>query len=143
MKDIDIAKKKLIKKDLTLAVVKGGKLIYNSKQRGILPIYQAVTDPLCDTQGAAAADKVTGKGAALLCAYGKIGTLHTGTVSGPAMSVLESAGITVTYDNMVEYIRNRQGDGRCPVEMLTDGITDPEDALEPIKDFLQKTGALK
>jgi hypothetical protein len=143
MKDIDIAKKNLIENDLTLSVVKGGKLIYNSKQRGVLPIYIAVTDPGYETEGASVADKVTGKGAALLCVYGRIKRLHTGIISESAAKVLRDAGIEYTCDNLVGFIRNRQGDGRCPVEILTKDIKNPEDALQPIKDFLQKTGALK
>lgn len=143
MKDIDIAKRKLISGDLTLAVVKNGELIYNSKERGVLPIYIAVTDPQYDTEGAAVADKVTGKGAALLCVYGKIGRLHTGTISESAAAVLKDAGIACTFDNLAGFIKNRQGDGRCPVEILTKDVEKPEDAMEPIKNFLKKTGALK
>ena len=142
MKDIDIAKDLLKKKDLTLAVVKNGKIIYNSKDRGVLPLYLAVTDPAYDTEGASAADKVTGKGAALLCAYGKIKELHTGTISETAADVLKKAGITFSYDRMVPHITNRQGDGRCPVESLSADIDVPADAINPIKDFLAGIGVI-
>ena len=81
MKDLDIAKNKLVDDDMTLVIVKAGKIIYNSKDRGVLPIYQVATEDKYDTEGAAAADRVTGKGAALLCAYAKIKTLYTGLVS--------------------------------------------------------------
>lgn len=143
MKDIDIAKKELREKDLTLAVVKHGKIIYNSKDRGVLPIYQAVTNPSIDAEGASVADKVTGKGAALLCAYGKIKELHTGTISKSAAKVLESADIEFSYDNKVEYIKNRKGDGGCPVETLSRDIENPEKVLEPIKGFLIRIGAIQ
>ena len=142
MNDIDIAKKELMENDLTLAVVKDGKLIYNSKERGVLPLYLAVTDDTVDTQGVSVADKVTGKGAALLCAYGKIEALHTGTISRSAVQVLDSARIKYTYDEIVDFIANRTGDGRCPVETLSQDIENPEDVLEPVKGFLTKIGVL-
>ncbi len=142
MKDIEIAVKTLKQNDLTLSVVKNGQIIYRSKERGVLPIYDAVTNPEHDIEGASVSDKITGKGAALLCAYGKIKELHTIIISHSAVKVLESAGIAFTYDNMVESIKNRAGDGRCPVEMLTKDIENPEDAVEPIKDFLIGIGVL-
>ena len=142
MKDIDIAKNELIEKELTLAVAKDGRIIYNSKERGVKPIYVAATDMLYDTEGASVADKITGKGAALLCAYAKIATLHTGLISSSAIAVLERAGIEFTYDEKADYIKNRAGDGGCPVEALTKDIKEPEDCLLPIKGFLEKIGVL-
>lgn len=42
MTDIDLAKKLLSDKDFALAIVKEGKLIYSSRDKGISPIYTAV-----------------------------------------------------------------------------------------------------
>lgn len=142
IKDIDIAKKKLIDNDLTLVIVKNNNIIYNSKDRGILPIYLAVTNESYDTKDAATADKVTGKGAALLCVYGKIKSLHTGIISKPALQFLEDNDIIVTYDKLVDFIKNRAGDGRCPVEILSDDIINPKDIIEPVRQFLTKIGML-
>ena len=142
MNDIDIAKNKLIDDDMTLVIVKAGKIIYNSKDRGVLPVYRAATDDKYDTEGAAVADRVTGKGAALLCALAKIKTLHTGLVSRPALNVLEAHGIVVTYDTLVDYIKNRAGDGRCPVEMMSEDIINPRDVVAPVKAFLIRIGLM-
>ena len=142
MKDIDIAKKQLVDNDLTLCVVKKGEVIYSSKKRGVYPIYHAVKS--CDvyTVGAVVADKVTGKGAELLCAYGKITKLHTGVISKPALTVLQQNDIKVSYDKLVDNISNRQGDGLCPVETLSSNIENPEDVILPVEDFLSKVGMI-
>lgn len=142
MNDIDIAIKALNEDDLSLSVVNHGEIIYNSKERGVLPIYLAAVSTQYNTIGASVADKVTGRGAALLCAYGKIARLHTGTISKSASEVLESFGIEFTYDKMVDFIKNRSGDGGCPVEAITKDISSPIEALEPIKGFLEKIGVL-
>ena len=142
MRDIDIAVNELKNNDLTLAVVKNGEVIYNSKERGVLPLYLAVTTPKFNTEGASVADKVTGRGAALLCAFGGIKTLSTGIMSKSAAAILEDNGIEFKCEKMVDFILNRTGDGGCPVEALTKDIENPEKALKPIKGFLQKIGVL-
>ncbi len=142
MNDLELAKKYLKENGFTLAVVKEGKLIYNSKERGVFPIFEAVTNPKYETEGASVADRVTGKGAALLCAYAKIKNLHTGLISKSAAGVLDGFGIEYCYDKLVDFIKNRAGDGGCPVEAATKDIDDPEEALEPIKGFLKKIGML-
>ncbi len=143
MNDIEIARAHLNESGLTLAVVKDGKLIYNSKERGVFPIYDAATNPQYEIEGASVADKVTGKGAALLCVYAKIACLHTRLISKSALAVLESSGIEYSADKTVDYIKNRNGDGGCPVEALTKDIDSPEESLEPIRGFLTKIGMLK
>jgi hypothetical protein len=142
MKDIDIAKQKLLKDSLTLCIVKDANVIYTSKDRGVYPIYYAVKSDNVDVEAAAVADKVTGKGAALLCAFGRIGALHTGVISKPALKVLEDNNIVVTYDKLVDNIKNRLGDGLCPVESLSKNIDNPQDVILPVEDFLSKVGML-
>ncbi len=142
MLDIDIAKKELIENEYTLVIVKNQNILYTSKERGILPLYKAVTSSCYDLKDASIADKITGKGAALLCAYGMIKSLFTGMISKPALKVLEDSNITAAYRKLVDTIKNRAGDGRCLVEILTNDIKKPEDALIPIKDFLIGIGML-
>ncbi|MCK5129744.1 MAG: DUF1893 domain-containing protein [Clostridiales bacterium] len=142
MRDIDIAKEQLKNNEYTLVIAKNSSIIYNSKNIGIYPIYDAATSKDIDTKDSSVADKVTGKGAALLCAYARIKCLYTGLISRSALKVLEDNGIEVSYDKLVEYIKNRTGDGRCPVESMSDSIEKPEDLLKPVKEFLVKTGMI-
>lgn len=142
MNDIEFAKQALNNDNLTLCIVKDNDVVYSSKDRGVYPIYHAVIDSDFDIEGASVADKVTGKGAALLCVYGKIGTLHTGIISKPALKVLKDNNIIVTYERLVDNIKNRSGDGLCPVESLSKDIESPQDIILPVKGFLTKIGVL-
>ena len=61
--------------------------------------------------------------------------------SGPARAiaaVLENAGIAVTFGTEVSAIRNRAGDGLCPMETAVWDIEDHESAHRAILTTLQK-----
>ncbi|MGN1218499.1 MAG: DUF1893 domain-containing protein, partial [Phocaeicola sp.] len=68
----------------------------------------------------------------------KVSRLHTHIISTPALCLLRKAGVLVGFDVETEYIINRDGTGRCPVETLCDGISEPEKMLPLISDFLAK-----
>ena len=86
--------------------------------------------------GATVADRVIGRGAALLLVLGKVERVYASLISSQAVEVFQEAGIRVDYDKMVPNIINRDGSDICPVEKLTMSITDPEVAREKIKEFL-------
>ena len=54
------------------------------------------------------------------------------------MQVFNGSGVAVTWDRQVEYIKNRAGDGRCPMEQATEGIDDPQEALLAIQKKLEE-----
>jgi hypothetical protein len=88
--------------------------------------------------GYSAADKVVGKAAAFLYCLLGIRALYAGILSQPALEVLEKAGIPAQYDTLVPAIRNRAGDGFCPMETAVREITDPAHAPEAIQKALQR-----
>lgn len=62
------------------------------------------------------ADKVVGKVAASVMAVAGVSKLHANTLSKIAIPVLEQAGITYSYGNLVDYIKNKDKTGMCPME---------------------------
>lgn len=62
------------------------------------------------------ADKVVGKVAASVMAVAGVSKLHANTLSKIAIPVLEQAGITYSYDSLVDYIKNKDQTGMCPME---------------------------
>ncbi|WP_295939127.1 DUF1893 domain-containing protein [uncultured Alistipes sp.] len=88
-------------------------------------------------EGASVADKVVGKGAAAIMALGGIRDLYTDVISTPAIGVLTEAGIEVTFETEVAAIRNRAGDGFCPLESRCAGEDSPEGMLPIIRDFMR------
>ena len=92
-------------------------------------------------RGAFVADKVVGKGAAALMSLGGVAELYTDVISTPARTLLEQNGITVTAGVESPNIRNRAGDGICPVETLCADCTTAAECLPKIEDFVARMAA--
>lgn len=112
-----------------------GRMTTYSK-RGVADLYRILVSEPELLLNSYIADKVVGKGAAALMVLGKVSRLHTHIISIPALVLLRNAGIHVDYDIKVEYIINREGNGRCPVETLCDRTDNPEEMLRLIGGFL-------
>ena len=112
-----------------------GRMMTYSK-KGVADLYHILVSEPELMAGAYVADKVVGKGAAALMVLGKVSHLHTHIISIPALRLLHNAGINTEYDIKVEYIINREGNGRCPVETLCDVTDNPEEMLPLIATFL-------
>lgn len=101
------------------------------RRRGVIDLFELSTarpDFLC---GASVADKVVGRGAALLFVRGGVGRLHARIISSGALDV------EVSFDTEVSNIINRTGTGICPVERLTACTESPDEAYLLIKNFIE------
>lgn len=132
-----MAKELLEKEKLALAIVKDGKLVFSSYERGIKPLYTAVEQLKDELEGSSVADKVTGKAAAMLCKYANIKELHTKLISENAISVLKETPIIYEYDVSAPYIKNRDKTGMCPVETLSLKTHNINELLSGIANFLE------
>lgn len=117
-------------------VIGKGEIMRTYSKRGVADLYQILVSDPDFLNASCVADKVVGKGAAALMVLGKVSRLYTHVISIPALELLENAGIHTDYDIKVEYIVNREGNGRCPVESLCDRVDSPEDMLPLIAGFL-------
>lgn len=133
-KDLTEAKNRLIEGGYTCVVMKNEQ-IYTSMERGVKPLLTWLDDGV-DLQGYSAADKVIGKGAAMLYVLLGVKEIYATVISEPAKATLEQYGIEVSYDQCVEGIRNRTHTGPCPMEDAVKGIDNPEEALQAIRDKL-------
>lgn len=77
--------------------------------------------------GARLADKVVGKAAAGLMVQGGASEVYAEVMSRLATPLLDHAGITYTYGQLVDRIVIPEGDTRCPLEQI---VTPAETALE-------------
>lgn len=132
MSDIEKAKKAL--DGHTIAVALGGKII-TSDSRGISPMVEFIERGET-LRGGSIADLIVGKAAALLFAYAGIVEVYARVLSTSAAKTLDRFGISFTYGEPVDKIINRNGDGTCPMEQITEHIDDPAAALEAIKNKL-------
>lgn len=139
MKDIEIAKKYLYEENLTIAVVKDEELLFKSTDKGIKPIYTIVTTAKEKAEGASIADRVIGKGAALLCKHIGIKEVYGELLSNSAMKVLDKANILYSCKKACPYIKNRDKTDYCPIEKIATGIEDIGCFLDKLERFLKNT----
>lgn len=103
MTDLKKAKLLLEKEDLTIVLVKEGKVIFKSKDKGIRPMFIVATELKKESQGAALADRVIGKGAAILLRYVGIGEVYGELISQAGIERLEYYKIPYSAVNTCEY----------------------------------------
>ena len=69
-------------------------------------------------QGAWIADKVIGKAAAGLIVNGHVKRVYAEVMSRQALPLLDAAGISYAYGQLVDRIIIPEGDMRCPLEQI-------------------------
>lgn len=134
--DLRKALEKLKEEDCTCVLCKGD-VYRTSTERGVKPLLQWLDDGV-DVMGFSAADKVVGRGAAFLYRLLGVRRVHGGVMSVAAVKVLRAGGIEASWDALAEGIRNRKGDGPCPMEAATEDCTEPEKALLAIRAKLEQ-----
>ncbi len=136
--DLYMAKDVLSKENLRICIVKDEKVVFKSNKRGILPMYTAVTKHYDELNGAAVADRVIGRAAAMLNVYSKTSAVYSDISSESAIEILSANNINITYIKSVPYIKNRTKDDLCPIEKISSKLATDEylKLLEKIKSFL-------
>ena len=133
LNDLEKAKSILENGNYTCVLCKGD-TVHTSQHRGVRPLLDLLDT---DVSGFSAADKVVGRATALLYRLLNVKSVHAQVISQSALEVLENH-IAVSWDSQVEFIRNRAGDGRCPMEQATARIDDPQEALIAIQQKLKE-----
>ncbi len=134
MTDLEKAKTLLCDGVYTVVLCRD-EITHTDTRRGVAPLL-ALLDRGEDVSGFAAADKVVGKAAAFLYLRLGVAAVHAAVISTPAYGLLTAHGIDTTYDTLVPAIRNRAGDGYCPMETVTLPLTDPVEAEVAIRQRL-------
>lgn len=115
--------------------------IHTYGQHGVADLYDLLLRHPHLLRGAEIADKVVGKGAAALMVLGQVKEVYADVISEPACELFRNAGIPVTYALRVPAIRNRAGDGWCPVETLCRDKATAEECLPMIRGFMERNAA--
>ncbi|MBQ9802831.1 MAG: DUF1893 domain-containing protein [Clostridia bacterium] len=136
MQDLITAKTVLKSGDYTCVLCRGA-CTHTATARGVAPLLQWLEDET-DLRGFFAADKVVGGAAAFLYVLLGVAHVHACVISARAIDVLTANGIAFSYDTAVPAIKNRTGDGFCPMERATASlpVCAPADALAVIKETL-------
>ncbi|KPV64247.1 MAG: hypothetical protein AOA66_0336 [Candidatus Bathyarchaeota archaeon BA2] len=139
MQDLRLAKLRLKERDLTLVIVKEGKVIFETKPQGISDFLQAIEKFGKRLVASSVADKIVGAAAAMLCAYSEVASVFAVTISEKGIKVLESNDIFYQFEFCVPKILNYDRTDICPFEKLAAGSRDPKEAYVKLKSFAESS----
>ncbi len=131
--------KNLLEKENYTCVISDGAQTFTSYARGVKPLVRFLESGQIPA-GCFAADKVVGKATALIYVLLKIRRLYAKVISQPALALLTSRGVEITYETLAPNIINRAGDGICPFEQAVLGMDDPQTAYAAIRNKMQEMG---
>ena len=138
MEDIDLARSILEEDKWNLVVVKEGRVLFGSKERGIAPFFQAVQSIGKGLHNAAVADRIVGLAVAMLCLHARVRSVYGGTVSQEAFDMLRKKGVAIDSKNTVTHISNYDGTDLCPFEKLAGGCQKPSQLLAALESLFGK-----
>lgn len=105
-------------------------------RKGVVDLFCLLAQQPDMLRDAQFADRVIGRGAALLLVKGGVREVYAHVMSQPALQVLRDARIPASCATLQPHIVNRSGDGICPVEQLTATTRSPHEAYQLIHQFL-------
>jgi hypothetical protein len=133
--DPELAKLRLKERDLTLVIVKEGKIIFETKSQGVRGFLQAIEKLGKRLAASSVADKIVGAAAAMLCAYSRVSSVFAVTISEEGIKVLENNNIVYQFENQVPNILNHDKTDICPFEKLVIGSGSLKEAYMKLKSF--------
>lgn len=133
-----MAKKKMADEKLNLVIVKQNKTVFTSQESGIKGLIEAISNCGSSLQGAAVADSVVGKAAALLCVHAKFSSVYACVMSRLGEEVLRKSSIPFEHDTLVLNILNQRRTDICPFEKTVLKTDSPEEAFLMINHHLSK-----
>jgi hypothetical protein len=138
IEDIDLARSLLEEDKWNLVIVKKGRVLFSSRERGIAPFFQAVQSLDKGLHNAALADRIVGLAVAMLCLHAGITSVYADTASRAALDMLKKNGVVVDSKDKVSHISNRDGTDLCPFEKLAGGCQNPSQLITALQSFFAK-----
>lgn len=111
---------------------------YKSSDNGIKPILLRINENRYFFKDLSVADKIIGKASAMLLVYSGVKEVNALVLSKSGQEILEKYHVKYSYEELVEYIINRKGDGMCPMEMTVKDIDDLENAYSALNDKVKE-----
>jgi hypothetical protein len=138
LKDIDIAREAISNSDNSIVVVQYGKIWKQVKGDGVKPFLELIEDMGEDIHGTVVGDRILGKASAMLCRYSKVKGVYSpqGTKTGIALLIM--GGVPCQVDQLIPFIKNRDGSDMCPFEKMLEGVDTPKEAYKVLKEKIMK-----
>jgi hypothetical protein len=132
--DMDVARGVLSKTGCSIVVVKDGKVLAEKHGKGIRPILDAIVELDDNMRGTVVGDRILGKASALLCVHSKVDGVYSPQATKTAIAVLIRASIPGQTEEIIPFVKNREGDDVCPFEKMLIDIDSPEEAYKILKE---------
>ena len=130
-----LARDLMREKQCTCVFLRDGETV-TEYSRGIAPLLSYLDSGRTLT-GFCAADKVVGRAAAFLYVLLQVDELYAEVISESAEVVLRDYGVRFFAGETVPAIRNRTGDGFCPMEQAVLGVDDPKRAYTVLNERIK------
>lgn len=134
-----LLKDELIEKGYSIIASNG----YHSNDNGIKPVLFRLNENIEYFKGLSVADKIIGKASAMLLTLSGVKEVYALILSKAGQEIFEKYGVKYQYDEMVDYIVNRTGDGMCPMEMTVKDIDDLQAAYEALNNKVKMMSSPK
>ena len=138
MEDVDLARSLLEEDKWNLVIVKKGRVVFSSRERGIAPFFEAVQSIGRDLHNAAMADRIVGLAVAMLCLHARITSVYADIASHAALETLKKKGVIVDSKNTVSHISNYDGTDLCPFEKLAGTCQKPSQLIAALQSLFAK-----
>lgn len=94
-------------------------------------------------KGSTIADKVIGKAAAGMMAYGEVKEVYADVISKKAIPLLEDNNIKYSYSTLVDHIIIPKGDNRCPLEKIVASAKSAEETVRILRQHFKEMQSIK
>jgi len=136
--DMEIARQVLMKSDTSILVIRDKKIISRVQGLGIRPIMETIEKLGDEMEGTVVGDRILGKASALLCKYSKVKGVYSLQATKTAIAILIMSGIPGQTEELVPFIKNKDGNDICPFEKLLKDTNNAEEAYKILKNKLDK-----
>jgi hypothetical protein len=133
MRDMDLAREILSKTNYSIVVIKNRNILTKKQGVGIRPFLEAIDELNNSIHGSIIGDRILGKASALLCSYINAIGVYSPQATKTAIALLIMAEIPSQIDQMIPYIKNKEGDGVCPFEEMLKDVESPYKAYNILK----------
>ena len=119
--------------DVSLVVIKEGKVLHKRTGKGIAPFIDLIESTSEDFSDCVIGDRLLGRASAFLCRYVQAAGVYAVTGTKKALALLMVGGVIAQVDNFIPFISNRSQDGLCPFERAVFSVETPAEAFTLIR----------
>ena len=134
LRDMDIAREVMLNEDISIIMIKYGKIWKKKKEEGIRQMLEIIDEMGEDLHGSVVGYRFLGKASALLCRYAKASGVYSpqGTKTGIALLIMGQ--VPCQIDKMISNVESINRTDLLSSEKMLTNVDDPEEAYKILKE---------